>query len=124
MEQIINKYCKINNLLGNFVLIRDLTNLKTIPDNIIFCNIISKDYNEIETILDFLKNKLINGAILYFQYWNYNIHIINKNIRDIVKKWIEINNSEILYFNLPNNNIFEKSFIYRKNLNIYYEWSD
>lgn len=124
MQQIINHYCSINELSGNQVLIDNNNDLKLLPDNIVYCHILCNNYNNIENMMDHLKSKLVNGSLVLFENWYYNIHIIDKNIRDIVKKWMTINNSELIDFNLKNTTLISKSFIYRTNPEEYHNWSD
>lgn len=121
---LIDNYLNVNKLNGNKIILNKNYNLKLLPDNIVFCHILCIDYTIIEFIMDNLKSKLKNGAILLFDNWFYNINVIDKNIKDIVEKWKINNNLELFELNFNNINLFSKAFIYRNNPNKYYNWSD
>jgi hypothetical protein len=126
MNNQIEKYFILNNLVGTKITInyneQDSYDFDSIPNDIIYCNIICNDYTKLTYILDKISFKLLNGAIILFDKWYYNIHNRDKNKRDVVIEWIKENNCELLNFNIDNS-FPQESFIFRKKPFTYY-WSD
>jgi hypothetical protein len=124
MTNKIDDYLILNNLVGTKITIdyKEHYDFNSISNNIIYCSIICNDYTKLTHILDNLKFKLLNGAVIIFNKWYYNIHIRDQNERDIVMDWINSNNCELI--NFSNTNLLPKeSFIFRKKPNTYY-WSE